>query len=167
MSRPATSCSRRYADSVSTYCSRKREITIASRNDLVPRFSVYQLGRGKDPVMVVGKTFPAVAFSMIAFVLLNCVRYAQNSAVCGAEAVSLSVRLRQGYGATRSAFAKAPARQGSLRQGYRGAGDGTIVASNDREMAPQPFGSTMVALACMVSACVESSPASTERAAVD
>src|SRR4029434_6569547 len=64
MSRPATSCSRRYTDSVSTYCSRNREITIASRNDFVPRFSVYQLGRGSDPVIVVGSTMPAVAFNM-------------------------------------------------------------------------------------------------------
>src|SRR5687768_16425894 len=69
MSRPATSCSRRYADSVSTYCSRKREITIASRNERVPRFSVYQLGRGNDPVTVVGSIFPAVAFNICAVVL--------------------------------------------------------------------------------------------------
>src|SRR5215510_2537848 len=64
MSSPATSCSRRYADSASTYCSRNRLITIASRNDLIPRFSVYQLGRGSDPVIVVGSSFPAVAFSI-------------------------------------------------------------------------------------------------------
>src|SRR5688500_4434729 len=125
ISSPATSCSRRYADSVSTYCSRKREITIASRNDLVPRFSVYQLGRGKEPVIVVGKTFPAVAFSMIAFVLLNCVRYAQNSAVCGAEAVSLSVRLRQGYGETRvrlkpdTTYLCVPGVEGPARSSHR------------------------------------------------
>src|ERR1700722_9901491 len=64
MSSPATSCSRRYTDSVSTYCSRNRVMTIASRNDLVPRFSVYQLGRGSEPMMVVGSIFPAVAFNM-------------------------------------------------------------------------------------------------------
>ena len=64
MSSPATSCSCRYTDSASTYCSRNRDSTIASRNDRVPRFSVYQLGRGSDPVMVVGRIFPAVAFSM-------------------------------------------------------------------------------------------------------
>src|SRR5262244_3795428 len=64
MSRPATSWSRRYTESASTYCSRKRDVTIASRNDRVPRFSVYQLGLGSDPVIVVGKSFPAVAFSM-------------------------------------------------------------------------------------------------------
>src|SRR6188472_2569335 len=64
MSSPATSCSRRYTDNASTYCSRKREVTIASRNDRVPRFSVYQLGRGSDPVMVVGSSLSAVAFSM-------------------------------------------------------------------------------------------------------
>src|SRR5436190_17359579 len=30
----------------------------------MPRFSVYQLGRGSDPVIVVGNTLPAVAFNM-------------------------------------------------------------------------------------------------------
>src|SRR5437660_1984794 len=64
MSSPAVSCSRKYTDSASTYCSRKRLITIASRNDLIPRFSVYQLGRGSDPVIVVGSSLPAVAFSI-------------------------------------------------------------------------------------------------------
>ena len=38
--------------------------TIASRNDRVPRFSVYQLGRGSEPVIVVGSTVPADAFSI-------------------------------------------------------------------------------------------------------
>ena len=64
MSSPATSCSRRYTDSASTYCSRNRDVTIASRNDRVPRFSVYQLGRGNDPVIVVGSSVPAVAFNI-------------------------------------------------------------------------------------------------------
>jgi hypothetical protein len=30
----------------------------------MPRFSVYQLGRGSDPVIVVGSIFPAVAVNM-------------------------------------------------------------------------------------------------------
>src|SRR5882762_4744704 len=64
MSSPAVSCSRRYTDNASTYCSRKRLMTIASRNDLSPRFSVYQLGRGNDPVTVVGSSWPAVAFNI-------------------------------------------------------------------------------------------------------
>ena len=64
MSSPATSCSRRYTDSASTYCSRNRDVTIASRNERVPRFSVYQLGRGSEPVIVVGSMIPAVAFSI-------------------------------------------------------------------------------------------------------
>src|SRR5882757_9405606 len=64
MSMPATSCSRKYTDNASTYCSRKRLMTIASRNDFRPRFSVYQLGRGSEPVTVVGMTLPAVAFSI-------------------------------------------------------------------------------------------------------
>src|SRR4029077_19313946 len=61
MSSPAVSCSRRYTDNASTYCSRNRLITIASRNDLRPRFSVYQLGRGSEPVIVVASILPAVA----------------------------------------------------------------------------------------------------------
>jgi hypothetical protein len=36
-------------------------MTIASRNDFVPKFSVYQLGRGSEPVTVVGKVIPDVA----------------------------------------------------------------------------------------------------------
>src|SRR5688572_24194606 len=64
MSSPATSCSRRYTDSASTYCSRNRDVTIASRNDRVPRSSEFWLGRGNDPVLVVGTIFPAVAFNM-------------------------------------------------------------------------------------------------------
>jgi len=40
-------------------------VTIASRKERVPRFSVYQLGRGNDPITVVGITFPAVAFSIL------------------------------------------------------------------------------------------------------
>src|SRR5687767_16000470 len=71
MSSPATSCSRRYADSASTYCSRNREITIASRNERFPRFSVYQLGRGSEPVIVVGMTTSLVALS-IGSALLGC-----------------------------------------------------------------------------------------------
>src|SRR5579863_8985880 len=35
--------------------------TIASRKSLGPRFSVYQLGRGREPVIAVGSSFPAVA----------------------------------------------------------------------------------------------------------
>src|SRR6185295_385741 len=64
MSSPATSCSRIYTESASTYCSRNRDVTIASRKDRVPRFSVYQLGRGSEPVIVVGSVSPAVAFSI-------------------------------------------------------------------------------------------------------
>ena len=46
-----------------------RLITIASRNDLRPRFSVYQLGRGNDPVTVVASIFPALAFNMLTWQL--------------------------------------------------------------------------------------------------
>mgnify|MGYP003292022389 CR=1 FL=1 len=64
--------------------------TMASRNDLVTRFSVYQLGRGNDPVIVVGSTFPAVALSMIAFVLLVVFARRRLRRNPQAEAVSLS-----------------------------------------------------------------------------
>src|SRR5215471_11786155 len=37
--------------------------TIASRKVREPRFSVYQLGLGSEPMMVVGSTRPLVAFS--------------------------------------------------------------------------------------------------------
>src|SRR4051794_25145040 len=74
MSSPATSCSRRYTDSASTYCSRNRLITIASRNDFNPRFSVYQLGRGNDPVIVVASSLPAVALIMMS--VLRCANLA-------------------------------------------------------------------------------------------
>src|SRR5690348_12985258 len=61
MSRPASSWSRRKQVSASSYCSRKRRVTIASRKCRVPRFSVYQLGRGSEPVMVVGRMMSLVA----------------------------------------------------------------------------------------------------------
>src|SRR5512138_18119 len=64
MSSPATSCSRRYTERASTYCSRKGELTIASRNERRWRLSVYQVGRGSEPVTVVGRIFPSVALSM-------------------------------------------------------------------------------------------------------
>src|ERR1019366_10285889 len=64
MASPPISCSRRYTERASVYCSRKREFTIASRKDRLPRSSVYQLGRGKEPIIVVGRNFPLVAFSM-------------------------------------------------------------------------------------------------------
>src|SRR5215467_11841287 len=75
MSSPAISCSRRYTDKASTYCSRNFVVTIASRNDRVPRFSVYQLGRGSDPITVVGSTLPAVALNIPKFSLLNVFRF--------------------------------------------------------------------------------------------
>src|SRR6478672_12723292 len=47
--------------SASSYCSRNRRDTIASRKCRVPRFSVYQLGRGSEPVIVVGRMMSLVA----------------------------------------------------------------------------------------------------------
>src|SRR5678815_5969484 len=50
--------------SVSSYCSRNRASTMASRKVRVPRFSRYQLGRGRDPVMVVARARLAVAVNI-------------------------------------------------------------------------------------------------------
>ena len=51
-------------ETASTYCSRNWLFTIASRKLRMPRFSVYQLGRGSEPVMVVGSMMSLVARSM-------------------------------------------------------------------------------------------------------
>src|SRR3972149_9285961 len=47
-------------------------VTIASRNVRAPRFSVYQAGRGSEPVMVVGSLRSLVARSMIGDLPLQC-----------------------------------------------------------------------------------------------
>src|SRR5215510_1175136 len=52
-------------ETASTYCSRNWLFTIASRKLREPRFWVYQLGRGNEPVIVVGSTMSLVARSMI------------------------------------------------------------------------------------------------------
>src|SRR6185369_1142507 len=52
---------------VSTYCSRNWLFTIASTKLRMPRFCVYQLGRGSEPVIVVGSILSLVARSMAAF----------------------------------------------------------------------------------------------------
>src|SRR6516225_5780292 len=56
MSIPATSCARRCELTASSYCSRKRELTIASRKLRRSKVAVYQCGRGNDPMMDVGST---------------------------------------------------------------------------------------------------------------
>src|ERR1700690_3894523 len=50
---------------VSTYCSRNWLFTIASRKLRDPRFCVYQLGRGSEPVMVVGSMRSLVPRSIV------------------------------------------------------------------------------------------------------
>src|SRR5579872_3012959 len=64
MSRPAASCARRKHDTASSYCSRKRELTIASRKVCVPIVAVYQDGRGSDPMIEVGSITLAEALNM-------------------------------------------------------------------------------------------------------
>src|SRR3984893_10158884 len=56
---PATSCARRNELTASSYCSRKRELTIASRKLNRPSATVYQWGRGSDPIIEVGSTILA------------------------------------------------------------------------------------------------------------
>src|SRR5262249_23088080 len=51
-------------ETASTYCSRNWLFTIASRKLREPRFWVYQLGRGSEPVIVVGSMMSLVARSM-------------------------------------------------------------------------------------------------------
>src|SRR5689334_10024696 len=64
MSRPARSWSRMKVPTASVYCSRNRASAMASRNARRPRFSVYQAGRGSDPVIVVGRMIVSVVFVM-------------------------------------------------------------------------------------------------------
>src|SRR3954449_657341 len=66
MSRPATSCARRKQETASSYCSRKRELTIASRKLWQPMFAVYQLGRGSEPMIEVGSSTSADALYICA-----------------------------------------------------------------------------------------------------
>src|ERR1044072_4106992 len=61
MSRPAVSCARRKHDTASSYCSRYREFTIASRKLRRPSTAVYQDGRGSEPMIDVGSTTLAEA----------------------------------------------------------------------------------------------------------
>jgi hypothetical protein len=51
---------------------------MASMKDRVPRFSVYQLGRGNEPMMVVGSVFPLVAFSILVALSLQAQKRAQG-----------------------------------------------------------------------------------------
>src|SRR5687767_583572 len=65
MSRPAISCARRKHETASSYCSRKRECTIASRKLCDPSTAVYQDGRGSDPMIEVGIVTPADALYIV------------------------------------------------------------------------------------------------------
>src|SRR5688572_18121257 len=69
MSRPAISCARRKHETASSYCSRKRECTIASRKLCDPSTAVYQDGRGSDPMIEVGIVTPADALYIVPLLL--------------------------------------------------------------------------------------------------
>src|SRR4051794_39334995 len=64
MSRPACSCSASTVATASMYCSRNRVSAMADENGLPLRFSVYQVGRGHEPVTVVGRSRSFVAVSI-------------------------------------------------------------------------------------------------------
>src|SRR5258706_2218977 len=64
MSSPAVSCARRCTDTASSYCSRQRACTIASRKLWLPSTAVCQAGRGSEPMIEVGSTTSADALSM-------------------------------------------------------------------------------------------------------
>jgi hypothetical protein len=49
-------------------------LTIASRNELLPRVSVYQLGRGREPMIVVGRILSAEALNIDLNVSLRDIR---------------------------------------------------------------------------------------------
>src|SRR5215470_2565879 len=61
MSSPATSCARRCVETASSYCSRQRALTIASRKLRRPSCAVCQAGRGSEPMIEVGSTMLADA----------------------------------------------------------------------------------------------------------
>src|SRR5947207_12105538 len=64
MSRPAISCARRCVDTASSYCSRQRALTIASRKLLLPNETVCHAGRGSEPIIDVGSRVWAEALYM-------------------------------------------------------------------------------------------------------
>src|SRR5436305_11967860 len=61
MSSPATSWARRCVDTASSYCSRHRALTIASRKLRLPSCAVCHAGRGSEPMIEVGNRTPAEA----------------------------------------------------------------------------------------------------------
>src|SRR5579885_842044 len=64
MSSPAISCARRCVDTASSYCSRQRALTMASRKLRWPSDAVCHAGRGSEPMIDVGSTVPADALYM-------------------------------------------------------------------------------------------------------
>src|SRR5579862_8800 len=102
MSKPATSWSRRYTDRASVYCSRNLLLAIASTNDRVPRFSVYQLGRGSEPIIVVGRILSLVARN----IFFMAARYrACASRSLWLRAIALALRVLYGCALSRLRFA--------------------------------------------------------------
>src|SRR6516164_196104 len=64
MSSPATSCARKWVDTASSYCSRQRAFTMASRKVWRPSEAVCQSGRGSEPTTDVGSRMSADALYM-------------------------------------------------------------------------------------------------------
>src|SRR6476619_3310355 len=71
MSRPAISCARRKHETASSYCSRYRELTMASRKLREPSTAVYQFGRGSEPMIEVGRATPADALYIVSSLVLR------------------------------------------------------------------------------------------------
>src|SRR5216684_6159674 len=78
MSSPATSCARRCVDTASSYCSRQRALTIASRKLRLPSCTVCQAGRGKEPMIDVGSRTPAEALYIASLPLADILRIIGN-----------------------------------------------------------------------------------------
>src|SRR5215472_16821546 len=71
MSRPAIFCARRKHETAASYCSRQRELTIASRKLLRPSTAVYQAGRGSEPMIEVGRATPTDALYIVSSLVLS------------------------------------------------------------------------------------------------
>src|SRR5438045_888780 len=79
MSSPARSWSSRTQQTASVNCSRNARSVIASENGRPSRLVVYQVGRGQDPVTVVGRMRSLVAVSTESSSLFDLPRQCDGS----------------------------------------------------------------------------------------
>src|SRR5258708_35770904 len=71
MSRQTISWACRKHETASSYCSRYRELTMASRKLREPSTAVYQFGRGSEPMIEVGRAIPADALYIVSSLVLR------------------------------------------------------------------------------------------------